>query len=117
MSEPSAPAEDPVPKLPRGRGLTLSRPQIIRIVGMIALLAFLLVMQKPCADGVSRFVTSYGSGSAQGSAAGSAELDQYERLRPGMTEDEVKATIERARKKAGAGSAAAGSDTAHPMVP
>lgn len=112
MPDPSDPAEDPVPKLPRGRGLTLSRPQIVRIVGLIALLAFLLVMQKPCADGVSRFVTSYGDGSASGSAAGSAELDKYERLRPGMTDDEVKATIERARKKAGSGS-----DTAHPMVP
>jgi hypothetical protein len=97
--------DDAVPKLPRGRGLTLSRPQLIRILGLIALLAFLLVMQKPCAEGVSRFVTSYGSGSARGSGAGSSELDRYEHLRPGMSEAETRAVIERARLKAGSGSA------------
>lgn len=94
--------EDAVPKLPRGRGLTLSRPQLVRILGLIALLAFLLVMQKPCAEGVSRFVTSYGSGSA-GRGAGSSELDKYERLRPGMSDAETRAVIERARLKAGSG--------------
>ena len=115
--------DDEVPKLPRGRGLTLSTPQIVRIVGMIAVLVFLLVMQKPCANGISKFVTSYGSaaGSGQpgagsaGSAAHGSELDQYERLRPGMSDAEVKAVIERARHKADpAGGAAAGSGSAAP---
>jgi hypothetical protein len=63
-------------------------------------------MQKPCSTAVSRFVTGF-DGSAgpshAGSGAGSAApgLDRYERLRPGMTEAEVKAVIERARVKAG----------------
>lgn len=103
----TTPDDEPVPKLPRGRGLTLSRPQIVRILGLLAVLIVLLVMQKPCADGVSKFVTGYGSGSGHGSAhagSGSADLDQYERLRPGMTEAETRDAIERAKQRAGSGS-------------
>jgi len=45
-----------------------------------------------------------GSGSATGGNA--LRLEQYEHLRPGMTEDEIKAVIERARHKAAGSSAA-----------
>lgn len=108
MADPDL-IDDDVPKLPRGRGITLSVPQLVRILGLIAVLIVLLVMQKPCSNAVSKFVTGFdgaGSGKAK-SGAGSAGpgLDHYERLRPGMTEAEVKAVIERARVKA-AGSAA-----------
>ena len=123
---------DDVPKLPRGRGLRLSRPQMVRIAGTLLLLVFLIAMQRPCADAVSKFVTGFGdegsaaaqmpkpgnvdvpaaadgSGSARGSAGpgpGSGDRDdRYEHLRPDMTEDEIKAVIDRARIKA-AGSAA-----------
>jgi hypothetical protein len=120
--------EDDVPKLPRGRGIRLSRVQLVRIAGTSAVLVVLLLMQRPCARAVSSFVTSFdGRGSAgQGSAAhrpgmrgsgvapstsvdgpaGAAppsagepakRLNDYERLQPGMTDDEVKAAIERAR--------------------
>lgn len=109
-----------MPKLPRGRGIRLSGPQLVRIAGTAAVLVVLLVMQKPCARAVSNFVTSfdgrgsagqgtaeYGRGSAGGSgipgsgAGGSGvAAPEYEHLRPGMTEDEIKATIERARAKA-----------------
>lgn len=107
------PIEEDVPKLPRGRGITLSVPQLVRILGLIAVLIVLLVMQKPCSNAVSKFVTGFdgagsaGPGSAAGSGAGSAprRVEDYERLRPGMTDAEVKAAIERARLKA-AGSAA-----------
>ncbi len=121
------PIDENVPKLPRGRGITLSDAQLVRILGLIAVLVFLLVMQRPCANAVSTFVTGFdgsagsghagsghggsgaraGSGSAgAGQAAGSAvRLEDYEQLKPGMTDDEVKAAIERARIKA-AGSAA-----------
>jgi hypothetical protein len=105
------PIDEDVPKLPRGRGITLSVPQLVRILGLIAVLVVLLVMQKPCSNAVSKFVTGFdGSGSAgpgsAGSGAGSAarRIEDYERLRPGMTDVEVKAAIERARVKA-AGSA------------
>jgi hypothetical protein len=116
-------AEDAVPKLPRGRGLRLSRPQLVRIIGTLFLLIFLVTMQRPCATAVSGFVTGFGdrgsaatvmprpgtvdvpaAGSAAPGDAGSGNavpgLDQYEHLRPGMTEAELKAVIERARVKA-----------------
>lgn len=133
---------DHVPRLPRGRGLRLSGPQLVRIAGTVCLLVFLVLMQRPCANAVSTFVTGFGdaggrgsaatvmprpgtvdvpAGSAvEGDAAGSAastgagtaggagsgassldpSLDSYEHLRPGMTDEEVKAVIDRARHKA-----------------
>jgi hypothetical protein len=135
---PAAPAphdNDDVPRLPRGRGLRLSPPQLVRIAATVALLVFLIMMQRPCANSVSKFVTGFGSSADRGSAAavmprpgtidvpvgsagagGSAGsgtaggdapgLEHYEHLRPGMTDDEVKAVIERARVKASGSSAA-----------
>jgi hypothetical protein len=118
------PSDDDVPKLPRGRGLRLSRPQLIRVALTLLLLIFVVMTQRPCADAVSTFVTSFGdrgSGSSvtpgsdhttpraaapagavtgSGSTTGSS-ADTYERLRPGMSEDEIKAAIERARAKVG----------------
>jgi len=96
--------DEPVPRLPRGRGMRLSRPELFRIAGLACLLVFLVVAQRPCADAVSRFVTGFGdSGSAAGGGAGS-DLGRYEPLRPGMTDAELKAAIERARARARAGS-------------
>ena len=127
-------SDDRVPRLPRGRGLRFSGPQLVRIVGTLFVLVFLVVVQRPCANAVSSFVTGFdGRGSAAGgmprpgtvdvpagsaspaappggpagslgaAAAGSGsagpDLDQYEHLRPGMTEAEVKAVIDRARRK------------------
>jgi len=114
---------DDVPKLPRGRGLRLSRPQMVRIAGTLMLLVFLIVMQRPCSDAVSKFVTGFGdqgsaavqmpkpgnvdmpaaasgSGSAGSAAPAPDRADGYERIGPDMTEDEIKAVIERARLKA-----------------
>jgi hypothetical protein len=116
-SDGSSEGEAPVPKLPRGRGIRLSRPQLVRIVGLAIILVFLLVTQRHCANTVSTFVTGFGSGSAASSmprpgtvdmpasgSAGSAAVGsaaEYERLRPGMTDAEIKAAIERARTRAG----------------
>lgn len=117
--EPSAGAlgiDEPVPRLPRGRGIRFSRPELFRIAGLAILLVFLLVAQRPCANAVSGFVTSFGD---QGSAAArlprpgtvdmpaggaGSDLDRYEPLRPGMTDAEIKAAIERARARARTGS-------------
>ncbi|HSS01057.1 MAG TPA: hypothetical protein VLM79_28565 [Kofleriaceae bacterium] len=105
-----------MPRLPRGRGLKLSGPQLLRIVMLAILLVFLIVTQRPCANAVSRFVTSFGSAAGSGSAAGKGSgstsgsgsgLDGYERLRPGMSDAEVKAAIERSRARAGSGSGSA----------
>lgn len=123
----SEPIEEPVPKLPRGRGLRLSKPELFRIALTLLTLVGVIVLTKPCANAVSGFVTSFdGSGSASekampkpgtvdvpGSAAGSAQGEpetepQYETLRPGMTEAEIKAAIERSKAR-NAGSTDAGS--------
>jgi hypothetical protein len=118
VAEPAP--DDEVPKLPRGRGLRLSVPQLVRIAGTLLLLVFLIAMQRPCADAVSKFVTGFGDqGSASvqmprpgnvdvpatptgsGSSAGRANgSDRFEHLRPGMTEEQIKAVIDRARLKA-----------------
>jgi hypothetical protein len=128
--------EEHVPRLPRGRGLRLSGPQLVRIAATVCLLVFLVLMQRPCANAVSTFVTGFGdagdrgaaatvmprpgtvdvpagsaaSGDAGGSAASTGagsgassldpSLDSYEHLRPGMTDEQVKAVIDRARHKA-----------------
>jgi hypothetical protein len=110
---------DVVPRLPRGRGLRLSGVQLVRILGLAIVLVVVVMMQRPCAEAVSGFVTGFGDrGSAadvmprpgalgpvdQGSATGSAgpaSPVHYERLRPGMTDAEIKAAIERARATGG----------------
>jgi hypothetical protein len=110
--------------------MKFSGVQLVRIIGLAALLVFLLVTQRPCATAVSGFVTGFGDhgsappppsqalprpgavdeptapsgGEGSPSSAGSAdgsELGGYERLRPGMTEAEIKAAIERAKARAG----------------
>jgi hypothetical protein len=44
-------------------------------------------------------------GPGRAAARDASDLDQYEHLRPGMTDEEIKAVIDRARRKAAAGSA------------
>jgi hypothetical protein len=125
---PGVAAEEAVPRLPRGRGIKLSRLELLRVVGLGGVLVFLIVTQRPCANAVSSFVTGFDDPGAasprpppravdapaaagpEGAAAGSAgaapggsELDRYEPLRPDMTDDEIKAAIERARARAGSG--------------
>ena len=101
-----------IPRLPRGGGFRISTQNLIRIAFTAAVLIMIIVIQKPCAEHVSEFVTSYGQGStapAGGSAAaGSAmphpgTVDQpreYEQITPDMTPEQVKAAIERAKARA-----------------
>jgi hypothetical protein len=98
--------------------MRFSRPELLRIAGLACLLVFLVVAQRPCADAVSRFFTSFGDrGSAAGGGTGS-DLDRYEPLRPGMTDAELKAAIERARARARAGSGKGSGDASGtPAVP
>jgi hypothetical protein len=110
---PAAPAEvpdEPVPKLPRGRGMKFSTPELVRIGFTLITLIGVVVLAKPCANSMSGFVMSM-DGSATGSAAKSKAMprpdnvdvpvpQQYEQLRPGMTDEEVKAAIERSKARA-----------------
>jgi hypothetical protein len=100
--------DDPVPKLPRGRGFKLSMPEIFRIALTGGMLVAVLVLAKPCSDAVSKFVMRFdGSGSAHAGSGSTVPAttqptpQHYERLHPGMTDEETKAAIERARANAG----------------
>ncbi len=109
--------EEEIPKLPRGRGLKLSGPEIFRILITLGLLIAIVVLAKPCGDAVGNFVMRFDKGSA-GSAmprpgtldvpAGSAGSDAYIHFK-GMTDDQIKEAIERERARH-AGSAGVGSD-------
>ncbi len=120
MATPAQPDDDdPVPKLPRGRGLKLDGPMMFRIGGTLILLIMVVLMRKPCADATSKFVTGFGE---RGSAvvphpgaidvpvgSGSANYhDGLERVGPGATDEEVRAAWERTKARARAGSPGAG---------
>lgn len=114
MTQPAD--EEPVPKLPRGRGLKLSGPELFRIGLTLIALIGVIVLTRPCATAVSGFVTSFDNGSNEKMPKpGSVDMprdDQYERLKPGMTEAEIKAAMERSKaRNAGSGSAGSGSAT------
>jgi len=99
-----------IPRLPRGGGFKISTPNLIRILFTAAVLVLIIVIQKPCAEHVSSFVTSYGQGSAPASGSAAAmphpgtvdKPREYEQITPGMSEAEVKAAIERAKARAAA---------------
>lgn len=122
----SEPVDEPVPKLPRGRGLKLSGPELFRILLTLVALIGVIMLTKPCAHAVSGFVTSFDKGSnAQKAMPKPGNVDvpapapdqQYERLKPGMTDEEIRAAIERSKARAAgsaAGSAAAGSSAPAP---
>lgn len=52
-------APEVIPKLPRGRSIRLSGREIIRILMFGTMLVALVVLQKPCADGVAHFVGAF----------------------------------------------------------
>ncbi|NVB84883.1 MAG: hypothetical protein HOV81_41315 [Kofleriaceae bacterium] len=110
----SAGDDEPVPKLPRGRGMKFSGPQIARIAMTLVTLVGVMFLAKPCANAVSNFVMSYeqGSGSAMpkpGNVDMPVGTGQYEQLKPGMSEAEIKAAMERAKAKQRGGAVEQGS--------
>jgi hypothetical protein len=112
--------DEPVPRLPRTLHLRFSGPELFRIALTLGMLVAVVMLAKPCGNAVSTFVMGFegsaGSGSAHGSAA---KPDPYEHLTPGMSDEEVRQAIERAKARnatgSGAGSGAAGS-AVYPMV-
>ena len=103
---PRLKADPDVPRIPRGRGLKVTNAQVFKILLTAAVLVMLIVMQRPCADSVSKFVTSFDD---QGSASPKmpkpdnvdvVEPQHYEVINSDMTEAQVKAAIERERARA-----------------
>lgn len=110
---------DLAPKLPRGGGFRIGKGHLIKIALTASLLVMLIVVQRPCADAVSSFVTGFdGQGSDKdkagatmpkpGNVDGSGSpTPKYETLKHTLTEAEWKAMVE--RQKGGSGSGSAGS--------
>jgi len=99
--------EEQVPKLPRGRGMKLSGPEIVRICITAALLVAIIVLARPCGDAVSNFMMKFDKGSASKQMPKPETVTSPQQgvlLRGDMTDEERKAAIERARAAA-AGSA------------
>jgi hypothetical protein len=110
-----------VPKLPRGRGLKFSGPELFRIALTLLTLIGVIVLARPCANAVSGFVTSFDESEPKkvpkpGTVDVPAQHEQYETLRPGMTEAEIKAAIERSKARA-SGSNEASEPPAPPAPP
>lgn len=111
---------EPVPKLPRSRGIRLTGPEMFRIVMTGAMLVTVLILAKPCGNAVSTFVMGF-EGKNKGSAMpkpGNVDVPSlpgsagdYVELHAGMTDEQVQQAIAQARAKHAAanGSAATGS--------
>lgn len=102
--------EAPVPRIPRGKGIALTRGALTRIGFTAIALVALLVLQRPCSRAVGQFVTAFGdergapASPAEGAPAQApgtpAPPTQYEVLTPSMTDDELRAAIGRAEARA-----------------
>lgn len=95
--------DEPVPKLPRGKGITLTRGALTRIGFTAIALVAVLVLQKPCSRAAGQFVTAFGEepGAPAAPAVAPAPVPtQYEVLTPSMTDDELRAAIGRAEARA-----------------
>jgi hypothetical protein len=115
-SKPPAGDDEPVPKLPRGRGIKLSFPEIMRILMILAMLIAVVVLRKPCAENTGRFIDSFQPPVDAG----------YIRLNGEMTEEELRQKLDLEPEDAGVGAPAEGTatgahnpseDTAHDTEP
>ena len=103
--------DDDVPRLPRGRGLSLSFGQILRIATVAVALLALIVLQKPCAKSVSKFVTQFGpvdAGVARPDGAAAPIMPEGVRIRSDMTPAEIEAAVAQAKAIANANAIDAG---------
>ena len=106
--EPEGPAagdgrpgeQEPIPRLPRGRGFRPSLQDIVRILMFGGLLAAVLVLRGPCSQGVGRFVESF-SPPADAGAARRPPVGELRRL----SEDEIRARYRSLTRDGGAGEA------------
>lgn len=93
--------------------MKFSMGQIVRIVGVATALIALIVLQKPCAKSMSKFVTSFGDEDAAVRRIDAGVDAGGVMLRGDMTPAELEAAIDRERGTivdAGAGAADAATD-------
>lgn len=70
---PRTRSDEPIPRLPRGKGISLSGPQLVRIAMFIALLVAVLFLRQPCADGIANFMGQFDPKSGDASVPPSLE--------------------------------------------
>jgi hypothetical protein len=93
-------------RLPRGRGLRLSFPEVLRIAMVAAMLVAVIALQRPCSDAVGRFVAGFDPPPATSlDAAPVAVPPGYVHLRTDMTPEEVRQAVDQARGSDGSPSA------------
>jgi len=91
--------------------MKFSKPELFRIGFTLITLIGVVVLTKPCANATSNFGRSMDGSGGGGPAGTSATMprpntvdvpvpQQFEQLRPGMTDEEVKAAIERSKARA-----------------
>jgi hypothetical protein len=113
-------AADDVPKLPRGRGLKYSRPELFRVALLVITLVGVVLMARPCANAMTDFVMGFEEQDRAktmprpGTVDRPAEPQQFEQLSPDMSEEEIKAAIERSKARSAAGAGSAGSADPQP---
>ncbi len=73
-----------MPRLPRGKGFHLRTVDLVRVGMFATLLVCVLVLGRPCADGVAGFVESFSPPQDAGPAAPALELER-------LSEDQIRA--------------------------
>ncbi len=93
----------PVPRLPRGKGTRFSTMSMFRIAMLGMLLVAVLVMRKPCADGVAKFIGGFeqkpDAGAEQAPPRTTLPPGEYIKLDGPLTEEKLKELRERAKKR------------------
>jgi hypothetical protein len=124
--------DEPVPRLPRGRGIKLSFAEIMRILMILAMLLAVLALRRPCAENTGRFIQSFEPPVDAGPARTPGQLPpgRYIPLNGEMTEQELREKLElvneidagvapeaRTGPATGAGPAQPSKDTSHDREP
>jgi hypothetical protein len=95
-----------VPRLPRGKGIRLAGPQMVRIVMFAALLVAVVVLARPCGDAVETYFQTLEEAAPDAAPAPKKQPDpfegKYHEIKPGMTDKEIEEVIEKARRESGA---------------
>lgn len=84
--------DEAVQRIPRGRGVKLAPGHIFRILMVAGLLVMILVMRRPCADSIGKFVGQFDTPDA-GTAPG--KRDPYGGKY--LTEEEFRKQLDQAR--------------------
>ena len=97
----------------------MSGPQMVRIVMVATLLVAVIVLARPCGDAIENFFQSFDPPPKDAAPAPKeTPPDPYEgryhEIEPGMTDEQVKEVIEKAREEAGGAEAAPGPDSGAP---